>query len=225
MADDSREAPSITPPPPRAPANVMPGGTAHTAGGERANDHVSYVDVVRSLPADYYLNFHKRPCVRDSQLTAISSGFAGYMVGAVLSSTWINTRWCGLKGPQLTRGRAGVHLFELCGSGVVCDGLRALPGVPVLPAEGKGWHEASGRTDGEKARNHRSKERGTEKTARRIRKAGRGTAIRRTTEEVVGVLDEQERAVLVGAWLIQGYVQKRVWKRCTVIGIGTTVAA
>ncbi|KAL1602744.1 hypothetical protein SLS60_006165 [Paraconiothyrium brasiliense] len=63
----------------------MPGGTAHTAGGQKADDNVSYVDVVRNLPADYYLNFYKRPCVRDSQLTGISSGFVGYMIGAVMS--------------------------------------------------------------------------------------------------------------------------------------------
>ncbi|KAJ4348417.1 uncharacterized protein N0V89_009791 [Didymosphaeria variabile] len=61
MADDTREPSAPTPPPPRAPANIMPGGTAHTAGGQKADDNVSYVDVVRNLPADYYLNFYKRP--------------------------------------------------------------------------------------------------------------------------------------------------------------------
>ncbi|KAJ4290913.1 hypothetical protein N0V90_010109 [Kalmusia sp. IMI 367209] len=62
MADDTRESPNATSPaPPRAPANVMPGGTAHTAGGQRVDDNPSYIDVVRNLPADYYLNFHKRP--------------------------------------------------------------------------------------------------------------------------------------------------------------------
>ena len=85
MADDTRDpAPA---PAPRAPANIMPGGTAHTAGGQKADDSVSYVDVVRHLPSDYYLRFYERPCVRDSQLTAISSGFVGYMVGAILRST------------------------------------------------------------------------------------------------------------------------------------------
>lgn len=85
MADDTRE-PTPSPAPPRAPANIMPGGTAHTAGGQKADDSPSYVDVVRNLPSDYYLHFYQRPCVRDSQLTAISSGFAGYMVGAIMRS-------------------------------------------------------------------------------------------------------------------------------------------
>ncbi|KAF1973595.1 hypothetical protein BU23DRAFT_133400 [Bimuria novae-zelandiae CBS 107.79] len=99
MADDTRET-NGTPAPPRAPANIIPGGTAHTAGGERVDDGVSYVDVVRNLPADYYLHFYQRPCVRDSQLTAISSGFAGYMVGAILrrpvitSSNYAVAAWC-----------------------------------------------------------------------------------------------------------------------------------
>lgn len=76
----------------------MPGGTAHTAGGQRVDDQPTYVDVVRNLPMDYYLNFHKRPCVRDSQLTAISSGFVGYMVGAVIRSTWIRNIRRGCQG-------------------------------------------------------------------------------------------------------------------------------
>lgn len=87
MADDTRDATTPTPAP-RAPANIMPGGTAHTAGGQKADDSASYIDLVRQLPADYYLHFYQRPCVRDSQLTAISSGFAGYMVGAILRSTF-----------------------------------------------------------------------------------------------------------------------------------------
>lgn len=67
----------------------MPGGMAHTAGGERIENGPSYVDVVRNLPAEYYLNFHKRPCVRDSQLTGLSSGFVGYMLGAVMRSMYL----------------------------------------------------------------------------------------------------------------------------------------
>jgi cytochrome c oxidase assembly protein subunit 20 len=68
----------------------MPGGTAHTAGGERVDDKgPTYVDVVRNLPADYYLTFYKRPCVRDSQLTGIGAGFVGGSIAAVLKSMWI----------------------------------------------------------------------------------------------------------------------------------------
>lgn len=67
----------------------MPGGTAHTAGGERIDgDGPRYIDVVRNLPADYYLNFYKRPCVRDSQLTGIGAGFVGASLAAVMRSKW-----------------------------------------------------------------------------------------------------------------------------------------
>ncbi|KAF2177926.1 hypothetical protein K469DRAFT_696310 [Zopfia rhizophila CBS 207.26] len=62
----------------------MPGGTAHTAGGTPADDNPSYFDAVKSLGKDYYLNFHRRPCVRDSQLTGIGSGFAFGGLAAVL---------------------------------------------------------------------------------------------------------------------------------------------
>lgn len=94
MADDTRP-PSGTqtvqidalPPRPRAPANSMPGGTAHTAGGEKIDsDGPSYIDVVRSLGPEYYLNFHKRPCVRDSQLQGLAAGFAGGAVAGIIGS-------------------------------------------------------------------------------------------------------------------------------------------
>jgi hypothetical protein len=105
MADDTRQSPSSSeaaptvqslitappaqPPAQRAPANVMPGGTAHTAGGEKVDSAgPSYLDVARNLPADYYLNFHKRPCVRESQLTGIGVGFVGGSLAAVMRSTF-----------------------------------------------------------------------------------------------------------------------------------------
>lgn len=89
MADDTRQPPEATSPrPSRAPANIMPGGTAHTAGGQRPEaESLTYFEVVRQLPAGYYLNFHKRPCVRDSQLTGISSGFVAGFLGAIVRST------------------------------------------------------------------------------------------------------------------------------------------
>jgi cytochrome c oxidase assembly protein subunit 20 len=92
-ADDTREPEAQTvaqaiAPPPRAPANIMPGGTAHTAGGEKADaEGPSYVDVVRSLGPEYYMNFHKRPCVRDSQLQGLAAGFAGGSLAAIIGST------------------------------------------------------------------------------------------------------------------------------------------
>lgn len=89
MADDTRQSNEQVAPRPRGPANVMPGGTAHTAGGEKTDSTgPSYVDAVRSLGPEYYLNFHKRPCVRDSQLQGLAAGFAGGSLAAVLGSMW-----------------------------------------------------------------------------------------------------------------------------------------
>jgi cytochrome c oxidase assembly protein subunit 20 len=62
----------------------MPGGTAHTAGGKPAGDeNLTYFQVVKNLGPEYYLNYHKRPCVRDSQLTGIASGFVGGSLAAI----------------------------------------------------------------------------------------------------------------------------------------------
>lgn len=103
MADDTRQPNEQVPPPrPRGPANIMPGGTAHTAGGEKTDNAPSYLDAVRSLGPEYYLNFHKRPCVRDSQLQGLAAGFAGGSLAAILgkpvrqSSNWAVATWCGV---------------------------------------------------------------------------------------------------------------------------------
>ncbi|KAF2868947.1 hypothetical protein BDV95DRAFT_499569 [Massariosphaeria phaeospora] len=113
MADDTRQpdasqpsqSPQSPPPPPphpKTPANTMPGGSAHTAGGTPAESELSYVDVVRTLGPEYYLNFHKRPCVRDSQLTGIAAGFVGGSVGAIVRrpvsvcSNWAVLSWVGV---------------------------------------------------------------------------------------------------------------------------------
>jgi cytochrome c oxidase assembly protein subunit 20 len=71
---------------PKGPANIMPGGSAHTAGGKAEEDAPRYIDVVRNLGPEYYLNFHKRPCVRDSQLVGIGAGFVGGSLAAILRS-------------------------------------------------------------------------------------------------------------------------------------------
>lgn len=86
MADDTRQTEEQVSPRPRGPANIMPGGTAHTAGGEKADNAPTYIDAVRSLGPEYYLNFHKRPCVRDSQLQGLAAGFAGGSLAAILGS-------------------------------------------------------------------------------------------------------------------------------------------
>jgi len=89
MADDTRQPADQGAPRPRGPANVMPGGTAHTAGGEKTDSAgPSYVDAVRSLGPGYYLNFHKRPCIRDSQLHGLTAGFAGGSLAAILGSVY-----------------------------------------------------------------------------------------------------------------------------------------
>jgi cytochrome c oxidase assembly protein subunit 20 len=87
MADDTRQSEEQVAPRPRGPANIMPGGTAHTAGGEKTDGAgPTYIDAVRSLGPEYYLNFHKRPCVRDSQLQGLAAGFAGGSLAAILGS-------------------------------------------------------------------------------------------------------------------------------------------
>ncbi|KAF1839632.1 hypothetical protein BDW02DRAFT_563697 [Decorospora gaudefroyi] len=103
MADDTRKTVDVNElaPKPRTPANVMPGGTAHTAGGEKTADGgPTYFDVVRGLGPEYYLNFHKRPCIRDSQLQALTAGFAGGSLAAIIgkpvaaASNWAVGTWC-----------------------------------------------------------------------------------------------------------------------------------
>jgi cytochrome c oxidase assembly protein subunit 20 len=98
MADDTRQAEEQVAHPPRAPANVMPGGTAHTAGGQKIDGSgPTYIDAVRSLGPEYYLNFHKRPCVRDSQLQGLSAGFAGGSLAAILGSTTTKHHYGGVR--------------------------------------------------------------------------------------------------------------------------------
>ena len=64
----------------------MPGGTAHTAGGTPADTGPTYIDAVKSLGPEYYLNFYKRPCVRDSQLVGIGAGFVLGSIAAIARS-------------------------------------------------------------------------------------------------------------------------------------------
>ncbi|KAF2400088.1 hypothetical protein EJ06DRAFT_530841 [Trichodelitschia bisporula] len=54
--------------------NTLPGGTAHTAGGEKVGDY-GLVDGLKTVkPADY-LEFHKIPCVREALLQGMGLGF------------------------------------------------------------------------------------------------------------------------------------------------------
>lgn len=132
MADDTRQPEEQVPPRPRGPANVMPGGTAHTAGGEKTDNQPNYIDAVRSLGPEYYLNFHKRPCVRDSQLQGLAAGFAGGSLAAILGSACIPvfTIWGGSRTNMIDR--TCPYSVELgCWNMVLCFG-RVISSLPVL---------------------------------------------------------------------------------------------
>ena len=89
MADDTRDPDNDQARPrPQGPANTMPGGMAHTAGG-KTKEELTYFQAVRNLGPEYYLNFYKRPCVRDSQLNGIAAGFLGGGIAGILRSMLI----------------------------------------------------------------------------------------------------------------------------------------
>ncbi|KAL1637265.1 hypothetical protein SLS58_009452 [Diplodia intermedia] len=54
--------------------NVMPGGTQHTAGGERIGD-VNLSAGLKTIQPKDFLEIHKYPCVREALLTSIGTGF------------------------------------------------------------------------------------------------------------------------------------------------------
>ncbi|KAF2155164.1 hypothetical protein K461DRAFT_292047 [Myriangium duriaei CBS 260.36] len=65
------------------PANIMPGGTANTAGGERPDD-VDVVKAAKLISWDDWATLPTKPCVKDSLMTGIGSGFALGGVRAVM---------------------------------------------------------------------------------------------------------------------------------------------
>lgn len=75
----------------QAPVNIMPGGTANTAGGEKIQDY-SFWTVLASIRPGEYTNFHKLPCVRDALLTGIAMGFVGGGVGIFAASAYPRQR-------------------------------------------------------------------------------------------------------------------------------------
>lgn len=105
MADDTRQttdkafsgtqwgdaAPSY-----KAPenANLMAGGTEHTAGGKTVD--VGLVDAAKTITRDDWTKFHRKPCVKDSFLTGIGAGAA---VGGMRAI------WRGSSPPLLSRPR------------------------------------------------------------------------------------------------------------------------
>lgn len=101
MADDTRQALRVDPdsgkafqgqqwegaaPPIKAPenANALPGGTANTAGGKV--EDVTVVDAAKSIKLEEFSQIHRKPCVKDSLLTGIGTGFAMGSVRAIWRS-------------------------------------------------------------------------------------------------------------------------------------------
>jgi cytochrome c oxidase assembly protein subunit 20 len=63
-------------------ANLLPGGTQNTAGGQVKA--VSAVDAAKTIKLEEFKEIHKKPCVRDALLTGMGSGFAMAGVRALM---------------------------------------------------------------------------------------------------------------------------------------------
>ena len=59
-----------------ASANALPGGTAHTAGGEKFEDKNMLVDAVKTVKWQDFMTVHQQPCARDGFVTGIAGGGA-----------------------------------------------------------------------------------------------------------------------------------------------------
>ncbi|KAI4204260.1 MAG: hypothetical protein LQ350_001240 [Teloschistes chrysophthalmus] len=61
--------------PPSAPnANSLPGADANTAGG-RPPQYATLTDAFKTIRLEHFKEVHKKPCARESFLTAIGAGF------------------------------------------------------------------------------------------------------------------------------------------------------
>jgi hypothetical protein len=130
MEDDTRQPDGQQPPKPKGPANIMPGGSAHTAGGNKDDIGPSYFEVVRNLGPEYYLNFHKRPCVRDGQLTGIGAGFVGGSLAAILGSK--SSRICAHPIESfLTYQRINTEVQQHCSTHLGSRWVRIISILPV----------------------------------------------------------------------------------------------
>ena len=67
---DSKAAEGYKPP---QNANLMPGGTENTAGGQ--TKEIGIGDALESIKLEEFTEIHKKPCVRDALMTGIGSGF------------------------------------------------------------------------------------------------------------------------------------------------------
>ncbi|KAI9861477.1 MAG: hypothetical protein M1824_002369 [Vezdaea acicularis] len=102
MADDTRKGPSSgnpqkLPPPNMKPqiteyikrpenANLLAGGTENTAGG-KTPDIPSLGEIAKSIKIEEFKEVHQKPCVRESLLTGMGSGFAVGGIRAVLGAS------------------------------------------------------------------------------------------------------------------------------------------
>lgn len=76
MADDTRQSPSPKDRP-SGPANLIPGGTVHTAGGSSATDsQPDLVSAAKTISWSDWSALPTKPCVKDSLLTGMGTGFA-----------------------------------------------------------------------------------------------------------------------------------------------------
>ena len=75
-------------PPKRPPANTMPGGSAHTAGGPRGDGGGATLwEALKMFRLSDFKTFFQKPCRREGLLTGIEVGFGGAAVGAILRRT------------------------------------------------------------------------------------------------------------------------------------------
>lgn len=66
-------------------ANMMAGGTEHTAGGKIPEATLS--NAIGTIKPDEFRSFHKKPCVRDSLLYGIGGGFGVGGIRAIWGGT------------------------------------------------------------------------------------------------------------------------------------------
>jgi hypothetical protein len=140
------------------------------------------------------MNFHKRPCVRDSQLQGLAAGFAGGSLAAILGSK--NGYSLGME-VWLKRGRTRTYIVKLGRSNMVRCIRRVISSLPILPEQRESRDQASPGPHGEEADVHRSEEGSAEKGTRGARQTGTSETDRGGEEEVLGILVREERQVLV----------------------------
>jgi cytochrome c oxidase assembly protein subunit 20 len=106
----------------------MPGGTAHTAGGEKLVD-VGVAEALRTIRPHDFLHVHKMPCFRDSYLYGMGGGFLvgggmwivgkplrkipNYVFGTTIGIAMVAYAWCHSERQREKRGmRMVVDVME-----------------------------------------------------------------------------------------------------------------